>query len=264
MNNEYEDLTELWHETCDGMLLARRPEVHVSSLTIVAFDQLLRAQSMAYDMDLSHELWLTAGRFTGLQRDYINTAALEEFVDKTMIVSAKRPQIAQMQCRMKGQRHVAYKWGNCILGFSFRRVPEPQLTMYSRTSMITRMGGLDLALAYHIAKEIAEASDEDHTDYQFAWYISNLQHSSLQGVPYFYAHDLHERDYSKKDLEAPALRSMMRQLEYFDRLDAEGRVAKHGTRRRVREQRREFLDGKMDRPHVPVDSLDLMKLKEDS
>lgn len=246
------------------MLLARKSEVYVSSLTIVKFDQLLTADSMDYRMDLSQELWLTAGRFTGLQRDYIDPAALREFVAKSQSVSSKRPQIAQMQCRMKGQRHVSYKWGNCILGFSFRRVPEPRLTMYSRTSMITRMGGLDLALAHCVAQLIAAASGEDVEDYGFSWYISNLQHSSLQGVPYFYAHGLHKHDWPEplKLTGRPALRSMMRQLEYFDRLDREGRVAKHGTRRRVREQRREFLDGKMDRPEVPLSQLNLDKLKE--
>lgn len=246
------------------MLLAKKPEVHVSSLTIVKFDQLIHADSMEYEFDLSQELWLTAGRFTGLQRDYIDPAALREFVEKSKTVSGKRPQISQMQCRMKGQRHVSYKWGNCILGFSFRRVPEPRLTMYSRTSMITRMGGLDLALARCVAGLISEASGEDVNDYAFSWYVSNLQHSSLQGVPYFYSHGYHKRKWDRPEVYTPrpALRSMLRQLEYFDKLDRNGTIAKHGTRRRVREQRREFLDGKMDRPEVPLEQLNLDKLKE--
>jgi hypothetical protein len=271
----YATLTDLWHGECRSILGAKRDQVFISSLTCVKFDQLLSAHSMEYNIDISEQLWLTKGRFTGLQRDYLEPSLLVEFIEKGSRVSTKRPQVAQMLCRMKPQRHVSYRWGNCILALTFRRVPRPQLTMYSRTSMITRMGGLDLALAWHVASLIAEESDEQIEDYAFKWYVTNLQHSSLQGVPYFYAQGLNstwdkriDRDLTKAEEEwlqaRPVMKSMVRQLQYFNRLDAEGRIAVHGTRRRVREQRRAFLDGTMEREPVPLNSLDLHRVLEEA
>ena len=43
-----------------------------------------------------------------------------------------KDQVAQMMARNKVQRHVSYKWGNCILAFTFRRRPEATFTMMSR------------------------------------------------------------------------------------------------------------------------------------
>lgn len=261
------NLRELWDGAADLMLLATKDELTSQGLTQVRFDPVLRADSMQYDLDLGTDLWLTKGRFTGLQRDYINPAAFKEFVGKSQKVSAKRSQISQMQCRMKGQRHVSYKWGNCILGFTFRRNPETVLTVFSRTSMITRIGGLDLALAWHVAKEIAEASGENHEDYAFIWHLSSLQHSALQGVPYFYSSGWTKEleEYTEDELtKLPALRGMRRQLEYFDSLDERGVVSKLGTRRRVREQRRQWESGDHEiQPSVPLTQLNLDRIKEE-
>lgn len=264
----WENLRELWEGSCDLMFLGSKQELVAQGLTQVKMDPVLAANSMAYELDVATDLWMTKGRFTGLQRDYINPPALKEFIEKSASVSHKRVQLSQMQCRMKGQRHVSYKWGNCILGFTFRRNPSPVLTMFSRTSMITRMGGMDLALAHCIAREIAAASDEDLEDYGFVWHLSSLQHSALQGVPYFYSSgwidDLEE--YSDEELLAlPALKAMKHQLGYFDRLDAEGKVSKLGTRRRVREQRRHFEKHGQHTAKlqpVPLASLNLNKIKE--
>jgi hypothetical protein len=260
-------LTDLWHGSADLLILAEKGDLTTNGMTQIRFDPVLRADSMKYEIDLARDLWLTKGRFTGLQRDYINPPALREFIDKSVQVSEKRSQISQMQCRMKGQRHVSYKWGNCILGFTFRRSPERVLSVFSRTSMITRIGGLDLALAYCIAQEIAAASGENHLDYGFVWHLSSLQHSALQGVPYFYSSGWIDemQEYSDEELEKlPALRGMKRQLEYFDSLDERGVVSKLGTRRRVREQRAEFeKNGTLGKKPVPLEELSLDKLKEE-
>lgn len=263
---KWRDLTELWHGACDLVLMGTKEELTVNGLTVVLFDPVMAAESLDYEMDVAEDLWMTRGRFTGLQRDYIDPVALREFIGKSAEVSPQRAQISQMQCRMKGQRHVAYRWGNCILGYTFRAHPKPVLTMFSRTSMITRMGGLDLALTMCIGRLIAEARNEDYRDYGFRWHASSLQHSALQGVPYFYSSGWIDEleEYSDEELEdMPALKGMRHQLNYFDNLDERGVVSKLGTRRRVREQRAEYEEnGTLGKPSVPVKSLDLSKLKE--
>jgi hypothetical protein len=264
--HRWDTLTELWHGAADLILMGTREEITTNGLTQILFDPVLAANSLQYDMDLAEDLWLTRGRFTSLQRDYVDPTSLRQFIQKSSEVSPQRAQIAQMQCRMKGQRHLSYRWGNCIIGFTFRAHPAPILTMFSRTSMVTRIGGLDLALTMCIGKLIAEARGENYLDYGFVWHASSLQHSALQGVPYFYTSGWIDEveEYTQDEIEElPALRGMMKQLAYFDSLDDRGVKSKLGTRRRVREQRAEYVaNGTLGKEPVPVNTLDLSKLKE--
>lgn len=265
---EYPDLRQLWDGMCDQFFLSPRDEMVVSSMTHVFFDVAVETPSMAYELDVSKDLWMTKGRFTTLQNDYIEPVDLKLFVDQASNVSWQRPQIAQMMCRKKGKRHVSYAWGNCILGFTFRAHPKPVMNMFSRTSMITRMGGLDLALAYCIAKEIADGRGDKVEDYGFRWMLASAQHSSLQGVPYFFSSGWFDelQNYSDEEIEKlPALRGMKKQLDYFDDLDRREVVSKLGTRRRVREQRAFFVaNGRHaeDPKPVPLSSLNLDPLKK--
>lgn len=257
----YPTLTELWHGTARALIFAPADKVVVASLAVVAYDQLVAAHSMGYKFDVSRELWMTAGRFTGLQRDYIDPDALEEFISKSSKIKAKKVSISQMQCRMKGQRHVSYKWGNCILGFTFRLLPQPTFSMHSRVSAITRMGGLDLALAYCVAREISDAREEDVQDYAFRWHAGSFQHSAMTGMPYVLAHGLHEHPLMTEDRSRPGSALFVRTCEYYDTVEREGRPVKLGTRKRIMMQRRAFLNGELVRPAVPLSKLNLDNLR---
>jgi hypothetical protein len=261
------NLTDLWHDACEGMLYATRKEVHMNGVTSFMFDKVFRADSMDYEFDLGTELWLTKSRFTSLKRDYLDPFRIEKFIKQSGELPDRRVAIAQMMCRIKPERHhgkdwTSYKWGNCILGFTFRAVPTPHFTMHARTTLITRMGGMDLALAYCIARDIAEERDEDLSDYKFTWYIASLYHSSLHAIPYFYAHKLDETMYDWDRETYPVVGAMQRQIEYNDRLDEEGRVIKHGTRERLRKQRRAYKAGELPiAAPVSMDDLDLDNLE---
>lgn len=262
------NLHDLWHVACEDMLYAERGDAHMNGVTSFQFGKTFRADSMAYEFDLGRELWLTKSRFTSLKRDYIEPTRLDYLRKQVEELPDRRVATAQMMCRIKGERShgdnwISYKWGNCVFAFAFRTEPEPEFSMFSRTTLITRMGGMDLALAYHVAKEIAEVRDEDVEDYKFAWYVSTLYHSSLHAMPYFYAHGHHLNMYDWDPQDYPVMKAMHRQLEYNDRLDKEERVIKHGTRERLRKQRRKFQadeDAQIAVP-CPVDSLDLDSLE---
>lgn len=267
MPKSYENLTTLWHGACDGMLHAKKGKVHMNGVTSFKFDQIFRADSMDYEFDLGTELWLTKSRFTSLKRDYIEPARLDYLMEQVSQLPDRRIAIAQMMPRIKGERShgkdwVSYRWGNCILGFTFRAQPTPHFTMQSRTTLITRMGGMDLALAYCIARDIAEVREEDVKDYAFTWYVASLYHSSLHAMPYFYSHGHVEDMYDWDPEKYPVMKAMARQIEYNDRLDVEGRVIKHGTRERLRKQRRAFKAGELPiaKP-ASLDELDLENLE---
>lgn len=262
----FDNLTDLWHGACDRMLHAPRNKVHMNGVTSFQFDKVYRAASMAYEFDLGTELWLTKSRFTSLKRDYLEPDRLDKFIAQSGVLPDRRVAVAQMIPRIKPERHhgkdwTSYKWGNCILGFTFRSTPTPHFTMQSRTTLITRMGGMDLALAYCLAREVAEERGENLEDYAFTWYIASVYHSSLHAIPYFYSHGHHET-FDEIDLDRfPVMKAMHRQLDYNDRLDKEGRIIKHGTRERLRKQRRAFKAGNRQiAPPVSLDELDLDNL----
>lgn len=258
----HRNLTDLWHTTAERLVFGRADEVLVSSLATVMYDQLLGADSMQYEFDISRETWMTSGRFTGLQRDYIDPDALEVFVGKSVGIKPKKVSTSQMQCRYKGQRHVSYKYGNCIIGFIFRLMPQPTFTMMSRVSAITRMGGLDLALAYCVASVIAKERGENVEDYAFRWHLSCLQHSAMTGLPYVLSHGLHEDPRMHVDSDRPGARLFARTCEYYDKVEAEDREVKLGTRKRIMIQRRQFLNGELVRPAVPLSRLNLDNLRK--
>jgi hypothetical protein len=248
------------------MLFGHADKLHVASLNVVRYDQLITASSMEYELDVSHELWMTKGRFTGLMRDYLEPEAVEKFIRQSGELPPKRASLSQMMCRVKPKTHpLKYRWGNCILGMTFRSGPgAPTLSMHSRTTAITRMGGLDLALAHVIGQGVAQERGENVEDYAFTWHVGAVQHSAMGGVPYFYSHGYGKYlDQWRDEFERfPGLVAMKRQADYFDDLDRRGIVSVFGTRRRIREQRRAYLNGTLKRPAVPLTKLNLDPLAE--
>jgi hypothetical protein len=103
---------------------------------------------------------LLRARFTILQRDYLDLRELELFLDRCKSIGlgeAKRGVVTQMFAKQHGRRDKKYRWGNCMLGWSFRggnKYEQPTLTMHSRVSYIAYIGGADLALCYVLAREI--------------------------------------------------------------------------------------------------------------
>jgi len=96
----------------------------MNGVTSFQFGSMFKADSMDFEFDLGKELWLTKSRFTSLKRDYIDPIRLAYFFKQVEELPHRRVATAQMICRIKGERShgdnwVSYKWGNCILGFSY-------------------------------------------------------------------------------------------------------------------------------------------------
>src|SRR3546814_5220622 len=52
------------------------------------------------------------------------------------------------------------QWGSCMLAISFRRIPVPQITLYSRTSYFGYIGYLDMTAAHVLAKKVSQRVGE--------------------------------------------------------------------------------------------------------
>lgn len=200
----FSTLDDLWHGGCDALLYAPAEKLSWSAgATTGIYDNVLLCDSMEYNFDCS-DIWLTRGRFRKLQRDYLDYGLVPRFIEKAASMPgslARRGTVTQMSCRVHGTiertdgRKENYKWGNCIFGFSFRPVDNVKrgkrignqagiFTMHSRTSYISYMGGLDLALSYVLAKEIAKGRGDSIEEYGFRWMIDSLQWYSIKSLAY--------------------------------------------------------------------------------
>lgn len=195
-------MTDMWHKGNERILFAKADDLgYQSGATTGVFDCMLMCDSMEFDFDCGLDLWLTKHRFKKLQRDYLDYELTQAFIEKSASMKpelAKRGTLTQLSARVHGSiaredgRKENYKWGNCIFGWSFRPALTHKgiLTMHSRTSYICYMGGMDLALSYHIAKKIAEARGDDVREYGFRWSADSLQWYSIKAMAYVHAYGL--------------------------------------------------------------------------
>lgn len=262
-------LTELWHKSCDGLLFAKTEDLTwAAGATTGRTDNLLMCNSMQYDFDVGLDLWLTGGRFRKLQRDYLDYELLDLFMEKVhskkmFTALSKRGTILHLPARIHGEvkhegRKNNYAWGNCILGWTFRPSQEQPgiLTMHSRTSYISYMGGLDLALSYVLAKKIAEVRGEDVKDYGFRWMIDTLQWYSIKSMAYIHGYDLvdeiHDKKYDPK--KYPTIKITRNSYEFLQRREAENNPPKYGPTHRVWEL---MFEHRPQPISLPVDQLKL-------
>jgi hypothetical protein len=278
-------LSNLWHKGCDALLYATADQLDwAAGATTGRNDNLLMCESMEFDFDCA-DIWLTAGRFKKLQRDYLDYEILPQFVERAASMKpllARRGTVTQMSCRVHGKvertdgRKENYKWGNCIFGFSFRPVDNrgkrgqpPQtnqagiFSMHSRTSYVSYMGGMDLALSYVLAKAIAEQRGDSVEDYGFRWMVDSLQWYSIKSLAYmstFGELDALTTEASRAeypDKKYPSIKITRNSFDFMKRrLDANN-PPKYGPTLRMWE----MLYDKSKRPKsTPVDNLTLEAL----
>lgn len=153
----------------------------VSSVDTHLLNVVAEADSFAWEFDLK-DAWLTKARFSTLVRQYINPLALENWLDTVEAKLSKRKRgTAVMRTNLVQKRGNANRpsrqWGSCMLAISFRRVPVPQITLYSRTSYFGYIGYLDLSVAHAAAREISKRVGVPVEDMRFVWQIEDAQWS---------------------------------------------------------------------------------------
>lgn len=271
--NHYDTLTDLWHNEAQGMLLAPRDELdYIASIDTIRYSNLLRCDSMEYDFDMGRDLWLTKSRFTVLQRDYLDLYNLESFLDRCEAIGlgeAKRGVVTQMFAKQHSMRAKKYRWGNCMMAWTYRggdRYGQPTLSLHSRVSYIAYIGGLDLALAYVLAREISERVGCEPDDFAFEWYVDSLQFHGFKSVPYLFHHrfepillgegNFPSAEYPTLKLVRPWYRQVVEKYAEGVPLEAE----KYGPVRRIRKRYEQFQNG-TPLPRVPINQLTLDPLR---
>lgn len=153
----------------------------VSSVDTHLLNVVAEADSFQWEFDLK-DVWLTKARFSTLVRQYINPDALDNWLDTVEAKLSKRKRgTAVMRTNLVQKRgntnRPSRQWGSCMLAISFRRIPTPQITLYSRTSYFGYIGYLDMTVAHTCAKLVSERTGVPVEDMKFVWQIEDAQWS---------------------------------------------------------------------------------------
>jgi hypothetical protein len=245
----------------------------VASIDTISYDNLLLADSMAFDLDLGRDLWLNRQRWTRLVRQYLDLSQTQGFLQRSAEIGlgeGKRGVVTTMPCASVRREAKKHRWGNCMVGFTYRGLRNggrnndgPTISMHSRVSYIAYIGGLDLGLAHVLAREIGRRIEVPVEEFSFRWYVDALQFHGFKSLPMLY-----RRKYIR-DLEEPDLREQYPTIKlvgrWWDQVvrDHEAGVPleaqKYGPLRRIRRRYEEYVNEQF-LPSVPLDSLSLEAL----
>lgn len=276
MIRRYDDMSDLWRKSVRRMwrgTIENGGINIVGSADTIAYDNLLVADSMDFDIDLGRDLWLNRQRWTRLVRQYLDLSDTRAFIDRSSDIGlgeGAKGVVTQMPCASVTREAKKHRWGNCMLGFTYRgnrryagEPGGPTISMHSRVSYIAYIGGLDLALATVLAREIGKRIEVPHEQFQFRWYIDSLQFHGFKSLPFLYKEEFIH------DLERPQLRAKYPTMnlvgKWWDRIvEAEEtgkslEAEKYGPLRRVRRRYREYCAEDF-LPSVTLDQLTLAPL----
>jgi hypothetical protein len=154
------------------------------------------------DVGLTPTKW---SKFTG---QYVDVESLHAWVNNAMNVKTYDAlwSFKLVPPNFSGQKAV-HQWGNCLLGFSFRRMPKPAtLTLYTRAQSIGFSGIADYALAHVVARYLAERMGVDPESIRFQIYCPNFILKTVETVHFLHYRGLLDEYMERDDRVGNAVR----------------------------------------------------------
>lgn len=269
MIKNYPDLTTLWHQSMRTMWRGKVGNGidRITSIDAICYDNLLACESMAFDFDMGRDLWLNKQRWTRLVRQYLDPSDTRRFLDRAADVGlgeGAKGVVTNMLCANVTREAKKHRWGNCMMGFTYRgrRDERPTISMHSRVSYIAYIGGLDLALAHVLAREIGKRIEVPVEGFRFRWYIDSLQFHGFKSLPLLFRTEYIEDLEGGLDLrkEYPTIKLVGRWYDQIVDFTERGITEnKYGPLKRVMRRYREYVSEDF-LPNVPVEDLTLSPL----
>jgi hypothetical protein len=192
-----EDMTQLWERLNDGILWATHDDlIYYSSLDAMVSDGLGVADSGVFDIDIGKDLWVTPTRWSTLIRQYVDPERLFQWLERVKEVSTYNRGIVAMDMQsvkfqkvLTNARASRRKGGGCMRMITYRAFPRPTVSLYSRTSYLGYVGGLDMLLAHKIIELACDMIGEglDPQDFQFRWHCEVFQVHGFKSLAYMFA-----------------------------------------------------------------------------
>lgn len=151
------DIKTAWKSAYFGMLDDRPGVIDFYQRNIVhSFGNLLRAESAVFDFDLG-DIDLTITKWSKFTGQYVDVESLHAWINNAKNVKTYDAlwTFKIVPPNFTGKKAV-HQWGNCLMGFSFRRKPRPVLSLYTRAQSLGFSGVADYALSDFVARKLAE------------------------------------------------------------------------------------------------------------
>jgi len=185
---EFPDIKAMWEGAYFGMLEDKPGYIDYYQRNIIhSFGNQMEAKSAVFDFDLG-KIGLTPTKWTKFTGQYVDPETLHAWVNNAMNV---RTYDALWTFRIVppnfGGQKAVHQWGNCLLGFSFRRQPKPAtLTLYTRAQSLGFSGVADYALSDFVARKLAERMGIDQEDIRLRIYCPNFIIKTVETVATLY------------------------------------------------------------------------------
>lgn len=182
----YDNATLLHDDMCEQLMFGDvkgKTYDWVHGTEVGLHNIVLEAEAFDWDFNL-RDLWIPPSRWTMMVRQYLNYDAVDQWLNLiTDRMTAKNGRgIAVLRTNTVAGRgtgkSVRRRWGSCMLNFSFRRNPYPQITLTSRTTYFGYLAALDITVGHALARLIDEAIEIDPSEMRFVW---NLELAQFHG-----------------------------------------------------------------------------------
>lgn len=186
------DMTSLHEKLCQTLAHSPPDKLDViSSVDVQIHDTMAEAMCMDWNFDLK-TMWLTKARWSTMCRQYIDPEQMEIFLEKiTSKMGPKGRGIAALRTNVVQSRggttnKETRRWGSCMLAVTYKSVPAPQITLYSRTSYLGYLGALDMTVAWMVGKYVAHELGLDMSEMRFVWHNEAMQFHNFKSLAYLF------------------------------------------------------------------------------
>lgn len=191
-------MTEMHDKMCTFLVEAGEKDLDIiSTVDVQRHNIIAQADSMEWDFDMK-DMWLTKSRWTMMINQYLDPDEVTAWVNRcTEKIGRRGRGIAVMRTKTVAARGGAAtghsnketrRWGSCMLAVSYKALPRPQITLYSRTSYLGYIGALDLTVAWMLGKALAQAMGMKVEDISFVWMNEAIQWHNFKSAAFLFNH----------------------------------------------------------------------------
>ena len=186
INKVFPDLKAAWEGAYFGMLNDEKGVIDYFQRNIIhSFQNHVIAKSAIFDFDLG-DIGLTPTKWSKFTGQYVDVESLHAWIENAMNVKTYDAlwQFKGVPPNFGGKKAV-HQWGNCLLGYSFRRQPKskpPTLTLFTRAQSLGFSGVADYALADFVARRLGERMGVDPSTIRFQIMCPNFILKTVETV----------------------------------------------------------------------------------
>lgn len=192
-------MDDLWVQANDSIIWAHADDLsYASSLDSMISDCMGIARSATYTLNIGSELWVTPMRWNTLIRQYVDPERLFKWLESVKEISTYNRGIAALDMNPVAKTVVSSnaranrrKHGGCMRMCTYRAFPQPTVTLFSRTSYLGYIGGLDMLCGYKLIEQACDMIGDGlkPEQFQFVWMCDTWQFHGFKSMAYIFSTD---------------------------------------------------------------------------